>query len=40
MKLKQKIVLTSVATLMAVTPAVGMLQPSQMAYAATNKTAN
>ncbi|NRO63979.1 hypothetical protein IMAU40088_00647 [Lactobacillus helveticus] len=37
MKLKQKIVLTSVATLMAVTPAAGMLQPSQMAYAATNK---
>lgn len=37
MKLKQKIVLTSVATLLAVSPTVGMIQPSQTVLAATNK---
>ena len=37
MKLKQKIVLTSVAALMGVTSVIGVIQPVQTAYAATSK---
>ncbi|MCO0807698.1 hypothetical protein IMAU10031_01336 [Lactobacillus helveticus] len=37
MKLKQKIVLTSVAALMGVASVIGVIQPVQTAYEATSK---